>query len=122
MKYRIDYEEILHHTFYVDAVTDAEAKSKFYSQVKAGAIDFSYGEVIDTDIMATPVYEKVNISEMKKGMVLSEDCWHLMWEVIDINEAGIWLRNMPHGNSNPRGMMMKAEDCTFNFYLMEENL
>lgn len=122
MKYKIDYKEVLHHTFYVDAATSEEAEAEFNRQVEANKIDFSYGEVADTNITATPVREKINFSEMKKGMILSENCWNLMWEVVDTNENGTWLRNMPHGNSNPRGMMMKAEDCTFNFYLMEENL
>ena len=122
MKYKINYKEALYHTFYVEAATSEEAEAEFDRQVGAGDIDFSDGEVVDTDITVTPAYEKINFSEMKKGMILSENCWNLMWEVVDTNENGTWLRNMPHGNSNPRGMMMKAEDCTFNFYLMEENL
>ena len=122
MKYKINYKEVLYHTFYVEAATSEEAEAEFDRQVGAGDIDFSDGEVVDTDITVTPAYEKINFSEMKKGMILSENCWNLMWEVVDTNENGTWLRNMPHGNSNPRGMMMKAEDCTFNFYLMEENL
>lgn len=44
MKYKIDYKEVLHHTFYVDAATSEEATAEFNRQVGAGDIDFSDDE------------------------------------------------------------------------------
>ena len=58
MKYKINYKEVLYHTFYVEADTSEEAEAEFDRQVGAGDIDFSDGEVIDTDITVTPVSEK----------------------------------------------------------------
>ena len=57
MKYRIDYKEVLHHTFYVDAATSEEATAEFNRQVGAGDIDFSDGEVVDTAINIEEVNE-----------------------------------------------------------------
>lgn len=58
MKYKIDYKEVLHHTFYVDAATSEEATAEFNRQVGTGDIDFSDGEVIDTDIKIEEVNEE----------------------------------------------------------------
>lgn len=58
MKYKIDYKEVLHHTFYVDAATSEEAKAEFNRQVEANKIDFSYGEVADTAINIEEVNEE----------------------------------------------------------------
>lgn len=58
MKYRIDYKEVLHHTFYVDAATSEEATAEFNRQVGAGDIDFSDGEVVDTAIKIEEVNEE----------------------------------------------------------------
>lgn len=58
MKYRIDYKEVLHHTFYVDAATSEEAEAEFNRQVETGDIDFSDGEVVDTDIKIEEVHEE----------------------------------------------------------------
>lgn len=58
MKYRIDYKEVLHHTFYVDADTPEEAEAEFNRQVGAGDIDFSDGEVVDTAIKIEEVNEE----------------------------------------------------------------
>lgn len=60
MKYKIDYTEVLRHTFYVDAATSEEATAEFNRQVGAGDIDFSDGEVVDTDI---------NIEEISKEKI-----------------------------------------------------
>ena len=58
MKYKINYKEILHHTFYVEAATAEAAEAEFDRQVGAGDIDFSDGEVIDTDIKIEEVNEE----------------------------------------------------------------
>ena len=58
MKYKINYKEVLYHTFYVEAATSEEAEAEFDRQVEAGDIDFSDGEVIDTDIKIEEVNEE----------------------------------------------------------------
>ena len=58
MKYKINYKEVLYHTFYVEAGTSEEAEAEFDRQVGAGDIDFSDGEVIDTDINIEEVNEE----------------------------------------------------------------
>lgn len=67
MKYKINYKEVLYHTFYVEADTSEEAEAEFDRQVGAGDIDFSDGEVIDTDITVTPVSEKSTSLKWEKG-------------------------------------------------------
>ena len=57
MKYKINYKEVLYHAFYVEAATYEEAEAEFDRQVSAGDIDFSDGEVIDTDIKIEEVNE-----------------------------------------------------------------
>lgn len=49
MKYKVIYKEILHHEFEVEANSREEAKKEFERLADAGEIDFSYGEVIDTE-------------------------------------------------------------------------
>ena len=58
MKYKINYKEVLYHAFYVEAATYEEAEAEFDRQVGAGDIDFSDGEVIDTDIKIEEVNEE----------------------------------------------------------------
>ena len=58
MKYKINYKEVLYHAFYVEAATSEEAEAEFDRQVEAGDIDFSDGEVIDTDIKIEEVNEE----------------------------------------------------------------
>lgn len=58
MKYKINYKEVLYHAFYVEAATSEEAEAEFDRQVRAGDIDFSDGEVIDTDIKIEEVNEE----------------------------------------------------------------
>ena len=58
MKYKINYKEVLYHAFYVEAATYEEAEAEFDRQVSAGDIDFSDGEVIDTDIKIEEVNEE----------------------------------------------------------------
>ena len=58
MKYKINYKEVLYHAFYVEAATYEEAEAEFDRQVGTGDIDFSDGEVIDTDINIEEVNEE----------------------------------------------------------------
>lgn len=58
MKYKINYTETLHHVFYVNATTPGEARAKFNRQAETGDIDFSGGEVTDTDIEVSEVSEE----------------------------------------------------------------
>ena len=48
--YTIIYNETITHWFYVDAESEEEAEAEFNRQVKDGEIDFSDGEVTDSDI------------------------------------------------------------------------
>lgn len=52
-EYRITYKEHLVHTFYVKADTPDDAIEEFDRLVENGEIDFSGGEVYDTDTYAT---------------------------------------------------------------------
>lgn len=54
MKYKVIYKEVLHHTFEVEANSREEAKKEFERLADAGEIDFSYGEVIDTETIIQP--------------------------------------------------------------------
>ena len=54
MMYKIDYTEVLQHTFYVDADTLQEAKNKFDRQLDSGEVDFSDGELTDSKIEIAP--------------------------------------------------------------------
>jgi len=52
-EYLITYKEHLVHSFYVKADSEDEAMEEFDRLVKNGEIDFSGGEVYDTDTYAT---------------------------------------------------------------------
>ena len=55
--YKIIYTESLCHVFYVDAESDDEAREKFERQSENGELDFSDGEVYNSDIK---IVAKVN--------------------------------------------------------------
>lgn len=48
--YKVTYKETLVHTFYVEANNEDEAKEVFDNKAANGEIDFSYGEVDDTEV------------------------------------------------------------------------
>lgn len=52
--YKIIYNEVVSHVFYVDANSKEEVKEKFEKMNESGELDFSYGEVVDTE---TKIYE-----------------------------------------------------------------
>lgn len=52
--YLIIYNEVITHTFYVDANSKEEAEEKFEKMNESGELDFSYGDVVDTE---TKIYE-----------------------------------------------------------------
>ena len=47
--YKIIYRETLVHVFYVDANNEEEAKEAFEQEMMDGKVDFSDGEVDDTE-------------------------------------------------------------------------
>ena len=47
--YKVTYKETLVHTFYVEANNEEEAARVFEQDAMAGRIDFSDGEVEDTE-------------------------------------------------------------------------
>ena len=49
-EYKVTYKETLVHTFYVWAENEEEARSTFNERVNEGLVDFSYGEVVETEI------------------------------------------------------------------------
>ena len=49
-EYKITYKETLVHTFYVTADSEEEARSAFDAEVHEGLIDFSDGEVAETEV------------------------------------------------------------------------
>lgn len=49
-EFKITYKETLVHTFYVVADTEDEARSAFDERVNEGLVDFSDGEVTETEI------------------------------------------------------------------------
>lgn len=53
--YMIIYNETLTHHFYVDAENEYEAEAEFAWQASEGKIDFSDGEVTDTDMKIVEV-------------------------------------------------------------------
>lgn len=55
--YKIIYTESLCHAFYVDAESDDEAREKFERQSENGELDFSDGEVYNSEIK---IVAKVN--------------------------------------------------------------
>lgn len=52
--YKIIYNEVVSHVFYVDADGKGEAEGKFEEMASNGELDYSDGEVIDTE---TKIYE-----------------------------------------------------------------
>ena len=54
MTYKIIYKEVLHHEFEVEANSREEAEKEFGRLADAGEIDFSDGEVIDTETIIQP--------------------------------------------------------------------
>lgn len=54
MTYKITYKEVLLHTFEVEANSHKEAEKEFERLADAGEIDFSDGEVIDTETIIQP--------------------------------------------------------------------
>lgn len=46
---KIIYRETLVHQFDIDAHTKEDAMKKFLKLVNEGEIDFSYGEIVDTE-------------------------------------------------------------------------
>lgn len=51
MTFKVTYVEHLVHTFYVEADTEEEAEAKFNELANNGELDFSDGEVCDTETM-----------------------------------------------------------------------
>ena len=49
-EYKVTYKETLVHTFYVWADNEDEARSAFDERVNEGLVDFSDGEVVETEI------------------------------------------------------------------------
>lgn len=47
--YKVTYKETLVHTFYVDAKDEESAKEAFEQDMMDGSVDFSDGEVSDTE-------------------------------------------------------------------------
>ena len=47
--YKVTYKETLIHTFYVDANNEEEAEEIFKAQSMAGELDFSDGEIDETE-------------------------------------------------------------------------
>lgn len=52
--YKVIYNEIVSHVFYVDADSKDDAEEKFEAMASNGELDYSDGEVIDTK---TEIYE-----------------------------------------------------------------
>lgn len=48
--YIINYTESLYHEFYVDAASEEDARKKFERQSENGELDFSDGEVYNSEI------------------------------------------------------------------------
>ena len=49
-EYKVIYKETLIHTFYVCADNEEEARSAFDERVNKGLVDFSDGEVTETEV------------------------------------------------------------------------
>ena len=48
--FKIEYREVVLHTFYVDAETEDDAVEKFGEMASNGELDFSDGWVAESDI------------------------------------------------------------------------
>jgi hypothetical protein len=61
--YKVTYKETLVHTFYVDAKDDESAKEAFEQDMMDGSVDFSDGEVIDTEYTLEELGEYIPSAE-----------------------------------------------------------
>ena len=53
--YKIYFTEHIVHTFEYEADSKEEANNEFWKDIEDGAIDFSYGEVYDSDYTISEV-------------------------------------------------------------------
>ena len=65
--YQIIYNEVLTHSFQVEANSEEEAEAKFQKMLENGELDFSYGEITDTSF---EIYED----------------WKIGWAIRPLNE------------------------------------
>ncbi len=57
--YKITYTEKLVHTFYIEADSIEDAEDTFNNFVDHGEVDFSDGELVDSDIMIEESKEEI---------------------------------------------------------------
>lgn len=48
--YKVYYQEVVKHMFYIAAESEHEAETELYKAADNGELDFSYGEVADSEI------------------------------------------------------------------------
>ena len=57
--YEVIYSEVIHHKFYVDANNASEIDMDMMCKMAAnGELDFSYGEVMESDIVSVKEYDE----------------------------------------------------------------
>ena len=61
--YKVTYKETLIHTFYVDAEDEESAKEAFEEDLMQGKVDFSDGEVSDTEYALEELGEYIPSAE-----------------------------------------------------------
>lgn len=61
--YKVIYKETLVHTFYVDAKDEESAKEAFEEDLMQGKVDFSDGEVSDTEYEVEEMGEYIPSAE-----------------------------------------------------------
>ena len=61
--YKVTYKETLVHTFYVDAKDEESAKEAFEQDMMDGSVDFSDGEVSDTEYTLEELGEYIPSAE-----------------------------------------------------------
>jgi hypothetical protein len=61
--YKVTYKETLIHTFYVEAENEEEAKDAFEEDLMQGRVDFSDGEVDETEYKLEELGEYVPSAE-----------------------------------------------------------
>lgn len=61
--YKVTYTEKLIHTFYVDAENEESAKEAFEEDLMQGKVDFSDGEVSDTEYKLEELGEYIPSAE-----------------------------------------------------------
>lgn len=49
--FKVEYQEVILHTFYVEAEKEEDVEEKFCEMANNGEFDFSDGEVVSCDIM-----------------------------------------------------------------------